>query len=106
MIHDPASIRSPSWQPILTSSEKTQLLSNTLENTTLDKSVGNSLLGPIKTVSKILDDGNLNNDDAACDKLDEFIANVESKRDSGKLNPIIAQFFIDSAESAQDDIPC
>ena len=34
--------------------------------------------------NKIFDDGNSDNDLAACDKLDEFIANVESKSNSGK----------------------
>jgi Tol biopolymer transport system component len=99
-------IHALSWQPVLISSEISQILSNNIQTTALAKNVENSLLGPLKQISKILDDGNDDNNDASCDKLDEFIANVESKRDSGKLDPILAHFYIETAESLKDKIPC
>lgn len=79
-------------------------LQSFVENSNLATNVEKSLSGPLKKFLKILDDGNPNNDGAACDKLDEFIANVESKEASGKLDSNLAEIFIDSAESIKADI--
>lgn len=91
---------------LCTPSLQTENLISDIEDEGLANKVGKSLLGPLKKVVKTLDDGNPDNDDAACDKLDEFIANVESKDTSGKLDSDLADTFIDSAEAIQGEIPC
>lgn len=95
----------PDWQPLNISDTVESLIDN-IENDSLNKNVENSLLGPLKKVSKILDDGNPDNDIAVCDKLDEFIANVESKRDSGKIDNVIADELLSDALLIQLSISC
>ena len=46
----------------------------------------------------------LSSRDAACDKLDKLIANVESKEASGKIDSDLADIIIGLAESIKDDI--
>jgi hypothetical protein len=70
-----------------------------IEGADLGNNVKNSLIGPIKKVQKILSDGNDANNDAACGKLDEFIANVGSKESSGHLLPYYANLFLYIAQS-------
>ena len=84
----------------------TDSLIELIEDSFLEKNVEKSLIGPIKVVSKILDDGNPNNDHVACKKLDSFISDVESKVSSGKLFSSDADDFIGFAEAIKDDNGC
>jgi len=94
---------------VLSSSDATDNLITGIEDLGLANNTEKSLLGPLKKVIKTLDDGNPDNDMAACDKLDEFIANAESKIASGKIvgddvqtvNDLIAD-----AEAIQTSIGC
>jgi hypothetical protein len=52
-----------------------------IETSNLPNNVENSLLAPLKKVFKILNDGNPNNDLAACDKLTHFLNNLAAKED-------------------------
>jgi len=89
-----------------TSFDLIEKLTSDIESEDFANTVENSLLGPLKKVVKILDDDNPDNDDAVCDKLEEFIANVESKEVSGKLDSYLANSFINSAEKLRDEIGC
>jgi len=87
-------------------SEATGDLITEISGSVTDKKVRNSLLAPLKQVQKILDDGNPDNDSAACGKLDEFIANVNSKEASGKLSSTLAQQYRDAANAIKSSLGC
>ena len=72
----------------------------------IPKNAKSSLLGPLKKVIKILDDGNPDNDQSACDKLAEFISNVIDKEASGKLSTPIADELEADAQAIKDEIGC
>jgi len=94
-----------SWT-IQTPGEVTDELIQDIKDLGLAKNVENSLLGPLKKVSKILDDGNPDNDQAACDKLTKFINNVNDKESSGKLDTVIADSLEADAQAIKDAIGC
>ncbi|MGD8432275.1 MAG: hypothetical protein PVG43_02940 [Nitrosopumilaceae archaeon] len=94
-----------SWS-VLTIEEVIEQLMETIDDESLGKNVENSLLGPLKKVSKILGDSNPDNDDAACDKLDEFIENINDKESSGKLDTENADLFESEALWLKDNIGC
>ena len=77
-----------------------------IESKNLPNNVKNSLLGPLKQVSHIIDDGNPNNNQAACDKLSDFIDNVNSKEAAGHLNETDATELRDIATQIQTDLGC
>ena len=68
--------------------------------------VEKSLVAPLKQASPILEDGNPNNDGAACDKLGEFISNLNEKESSGQLKPEDADDFETRAWGIQTAIGC
>jgi len=84
----------------------TDALIDLVENSFLEANVEKSLTGPLKIVSKIMNDNNSNNDHVACKKLDSFISRVESKESSGDLSSIFAGKFMRFAEAIKDDFGC
>ena len=89
-----------------TPSEATQQLIELIKEQNFPNNVEKSLLGSLKQVSKILDDDNPDNDSAACDKLDDFINNVNSKESSGKISATDADELRDAAISIQGSLGC
>jgi hypothetical protein len=77
-----------------------------IENSFLEANVERSLTGPLEISSKIMNDGNANNDHVACKKLDSFISRVESKESSGDLSSIFADKFMSFAEAIKNDFGC
>ena len=74
----------------------------------IPKNVKNSLLGPLKKVSKNLNDGNPDNDLAVCDKLAEYIENLNDKEASGKFDgtSVDVDSLRDDAEAIQEALGC
>jgi len=70
-----------------------------------DKKIEKSLIGPLKKVSKILDDGNPDNDQAACDKLTEFLDNLAAKADKIDDAGLVDALEAD-AQGIKDAIGC
>ena len=72
----------------------------------LPNGVENSLLGPLKQITKLLDDGNPNNDGAVCNKLESFIEHVDSEETAGELTSGEAAALRDAAQAILDAIGC
>jgi len=70
-----------------------------------DKKIEKSLIAPLKQVSKILNDGNPNNDQAACDKLTEFLDNLAAKADKIDDTDVVDALEAD-AKGIKDEIGC
>lgn len=70
-----------------------------------DKKIEKSLIGPLKQASKILNDGNPNNDQAACDKLTEFLDNLAAKADKIDDTNVVDALEAD-AQAIKDAIGC
>ncbi len=77
-----------------------------IESKTFSKNVENSLLGPLKKITKILADSNPDNDEATCGKLTEFIDTVDEKESSGKLSPDDADELREAAQRIQNVLGC
>jgi hypothetical protein len=88
--------------PVLVTKE----LISDITNSGLQTNVKNSLLGPLKQIESILTDENSNNDVAVCDKLTDFISNVNSKESSGKLMHQQAAEFRDAANAIGQLLEC
>jgi len=96
-------------QPVILPCDPAELtgdLIQEIEGTITNNNVKKSLLAPLKQVQKILNDGNPDNDSAACGKLDDFIATVNAKLSSGKLTPGQASDLISDANEIKQAIGC
>lgn len=71
----------------------------------IPKNVKNSLLGPLKKVPKILNDDNPDNDQSACDKLTEFLNNLDEKAEKIDDEDLINELEAD-VQAIKDAIGC
>ena len=99
-----ASPASFSWV-IQTSGEATDELIQDIKDEGFAKNIEKSLLGPLKKVSKILNDNNPDNDQASCDKLTEFLDNLAAKADKIDDDGIVDALEAD-AQAIKDAIGC
>jgi hypothetical protein len=80
-------------------------LNEWIDASNFQTNVGQSLVGPLKQAERILED-NKDNDCAAYDKIDEFMANVEDKYSSGKITQEQRDNLIEAALVVQAGITC
>jgi hypothetical protein len=68
--------------------------------------VANSLQASLKTIVKILEDGNPANDRAACGKLNAFINTVQDQVATGALAEDVGVSLILQAEAIRQTLGC
>jgi YVTN family beta-propeller protein len=91
---------------VISAGQAADNLKQLVENKGLPINVGKSLTGPLKEISKILNDPNPANDGAACGKLSEFIDTLNAKESSGKLGSADATELRDEAQRIQAVLVC
>ena len=84
---------------------KDSLISD-IKDAELPKGVENSLIGPLKQVSKILGDDNPKNNKAACGKLYAFNKILDAKEKSGKIDSDLASELRSDTNSIKVAIGC
>lgn len=72
---------------VATPAQANQSLINAVSALDVPPAVQNSLSAPLGQASAILNDGNPNNDGAACGKLQAFLNQVDARQRSGALTP-------------------
>jgi hypothetical protein len=72
---------------VITPGQASQNLTNLVTSLPVPASVANSLSAPLGQANTVLNDGNPNNDNAACGKINAFINQVDSKVGNGQLTP-------------------
>lgn len=98
----PASI---SWT-VITPSRATGNLIAAIGNMGLARGVASSLTAPLGEVSRLLDDGNPNNDGAVCSKLGAFSSQVRVKASSGQLTTEDAGALLQAATAIRQSLGC
>ncbi len=72
----------------------------------LPKGVERSLQAPLKRVTKLAEDENPDNDQAVCDKLDEFSANVADRLADGSLTVVQADALVAFSHALELEYGC
>ena len=91
---------------VVTKSQATQSLIDSINAQVTDKNVKSALLSTLKEIQKILNDNKPANDSSACIKLADFITHVDSKEASGKLSSSLAQAYRDLANQIMTSLGC
>jgi hypothetical protein len=91
---------------LATPAQSIQDLIDAVNSMGLPKGVANSLTAPLGQASAKLDDKNLKNDVAACNKLDAFINQVNAKGKSGQLTPDQAGQLLEMAYAIKANLGC
>jgi hypothetical protein len=93
------------WK-VITPSEAIQNLLTSIAGMRLDRGIANSLAAPLGEASRLLGDGNPNNDVAACNKVGAFAREVEAKARSGRLTTAQAAALLEAAMAIRRALAC
>ena len=65
-----------------------------------------SLIAPIRRAPELLEDGNPNNDQAVCDKLDSFLDHVQDRLAANDITQALADAMTSFGQAIKNDVGC
>jgi len=77
-----------------------------IKNMDLSKNVEKTLIGPLKNAAKKMEDNNPDNDEAACDKFDEFLSLVQEAWADGNITQTQAHLLSAFGQAIKDYLNC